>query len=269
MNLHDACFSNHIQTTNEDIQHIIKTLSNNQTQYVVYSHFKNEITSFELHQKPNTEEYEIIFSTHLMTFCCYCLGISYTFHNLSGPAIIQIGNKLNNVIYKCHYKNNKKHREDGPAVFFYSNQHIIEEVYFINNALHREDGPARISYSSCNRITKEEYDQNNKIHRLDGPAIITYYNDGCIETEHWFKNNKRHRLNGPAYTYYQRVGTSIKSWYLNNKTIDTKKYPIVENNRICGEIPLTKETILNALLFDREYGMFLKQLYDKLSSQTI
>jgi len=47
-----------------------------------------------------------------------------------------------------YYKNNKKHREDGPAVVSKKvNGGVAYEKYYINGELHREDGPAVIFYN--------------------------------------------------------------------------------------------------------------------------
>jgi hypothetical protein len=39
---------------------------------------------------------------------------------------------------KIYYKNNKVHREDGPAIEFFDG----EKHWYINGQYHREDGPA-------------------------------------------------------------------------------------------------------------------------------
>ena len=63
---------------------------------------------------------------------------------------------------KRYYKDNKLHREDGPAVE-YPNGY---KEYYINDKLHREDGPA----VECANGDKFYY-IDNKLHREDGPAV--------------------------------------------------------------------------------------------------
>ena len=67
-----------------------------------------------------------------------------------------------NFWYKEHFKGNKHHRLDGPAVE-YKNGH---KEYFIEDKRHRLDGPA-VEHPSGYK----EYWVEDKYHRLDGPAI--------------------------------------------------------------------------------------------------
>lgn len=83
------------------------------------------------------------------------------------------------------YKNNKLHREDGPAVEFSNGKHL---EWMINDEHHRNDGPAII----CEDGTQAWY-YNGSAHREDGPAIIRA--DG---TKEWYFNGKLHRVDGPA-----------------------------------------------------------------------
>jgi len=97
------------------------------------------------------------------------------------------------------YQNNKRHREDGPAVI-YSNGN---QEWYQNGKLHREDGPAIIS----NDGTQFWY-QNGKQHREDGPAFI-----GLDGTQIWRQNGKHHREDGPVIIR----SNGYKAWYQNDK----------------------------------------------------
>lgn len=59
---------------------------------------------------------------------------------------------------KEYCKDNKYHREDGPAVIWYNKKgEVIREWYYINGIKHRENGPAIIWYHADRQIELEEY----------------------------------------------------------------------------------------------------------------
>ena len=64
---------------------------------------------------------------------------------------------------KFHYKDDKLHREDGPAVI----QSTGTVEYWFEGKLHREDGPAVIYSNGA-----MSYYIKGKLHREDGPAVI-------------------------------------------------------------------------------------------------
>lgn len=67
----------------------------------------------------------------------------------------------NNIFY---YKNNKRHREDGPAVIWNNG----DREWWLNDRLHRDnDKPAVIQ---CMGL--KQWCQFGKLHREDGPAVI-------------------------------------------------------------------------------------------------
>jgi hypothetical protein len=91
-------------------------------------------------------------------------------------------------------KDNKLHREDGPAyIEYYENENgnIWREVYYINGNIHREDGPACIYYyeNENGNIWREVYYINGNIHREDGPHVIDYFENGSIKAEWYYLNN--------------------------------------------------------------------------------
>jgi hypothetical protein len=76
---------------------------------------------------------------------------------------------------KRWYKDDKLHREDGPAVLYPNGN----KQYYRNGLLHRDDGPATI----------EDYEYkwyiHGKLHREDGPAVIHANGE-----QDWCLNNK-------------------------------------------------------------------------------
>lgn len=77
----------------------------------------------------------------------------------------------------CYYRNNKLHREDGPAIIFAAG----EQRWYIDGRLHREDGPAIIYANGY-----EEWYHCGMLHRDDGPATK------LGETYGWWLNNKQY-----------------------------------------------------------------------------
>jgi hypothetical protein len=75
------------------------------------------------------------------------------------------------------YLNDKRHREDGPAVECSNGT----REWFLNGVRHREDGPA-VEHTDGDR----EWYLNGKRHRTDGPAIE--YPSG---KRYWYLNGER------------------------------------------------------------------------------
>lgn len=73
------------------------------------------------------------------------------------------------------YKNNKLHREDGPAIEMINGS----KEWFYNGQLHRLDGPA-VEQNDGGK----QWHVYGKLHRLDGPAVI--FKNGNQE---WWINN--------------------------------------------------------------------------------
>lgn len=69
--------------------------------------------------------------------------------------------KKDNGVY--YFKNNKLHREDGPAIDSFNG----DSEWYIDGVIHRIGGPA---YSSLDERYHEWY-ENGDLHRLDGPAV--------------------------------------------------------------------------------------------------
>jgi hypothetical protein len=87
-----------------------------------------------------------------------------------------------------YYKNNNRHREDGPAII----QVNGNQEWWLNGIRHREDGPAILS----NNGEYEQWFLYDKRHRdNDLPAIINTKNS----VKEWWFNGQRHRVGGPAF----------------------------------------------------------------------
>jgi hypothetical protein len=62
-------------------------------------------------------------------------------------------------------------------------------AWYLNDKRHREDGPA-VEHSDGSKV----WYLNGKRHRQDGPAVEWKYGG-----KSWYLNDKRHREDGPAY----------------------------------------------------------------------
>ena len=121
-----------------------------------------------------------------------CLRLTKKYDNkkfINGNISIQIKSNLIAI-----YKNNKLHREDGPAVI----RNNGSKEWYKNGRLHRDDGPA-IIHSDGDKL----WYKNGKLHRDDEPAIIR--SDGY---QAWYKNGKLHRDDGPAIIHSD--GTKVR-----------------------------------------------------------
>ena len=118
---------------------------------------------------------------------------------------------MKNGKYKQHhrivyYKNNKYHREDGPAIILTDGT----TEWYKNGELHRIDGPA-VEYPNGDKY----WYINDEMHREDGPAVE--YPNGHKE---WHFHDKLHREDGPAI----ELANNQKLWYLNDKRYTEEEY---------------------------------------------
>ena len=106
------------------------------------------------------------------------------------------------------------HREDGPAVIWYSvSGGSLQELWYINGVHHREDGPALIWYYNDGSIWQEEWYINGVVHREDSPAFITYDTDGSIKLEAWYWCGMVHRLDYTKPAIKTTAGEMLYYWY--------------------------------------------------------
>ncbi len=137
-------------------------------------------------------------------------------YKLDNPVVVYLADRLNydpmipsisgflsdGTYYQCWRKNNRHHRDGGPAIIYGDGT----QKWYQNGMYHRDDGPA-IIYAGGRR----EWYCNGKLHRDDGPALI-WTSD---VRQMWFQNSKLHREDGPAIIYED--GTH--KWYRNGKEI--------------------------------------------------
>lgn len=104
---------------------------------------------------------------------------------------------------------------------------------------------------------------DDKLHRNDKPALMLWQNQKVI-VRCYYKTNKVHRLEGPAYIDYRLTHKTHKQYFVNNKKIDLDRgveFPVFNGDKIVNDMPLNSATIMNAMLFDREYGKFLRTIH--------
>ncbi len=92
------------------------------------------------------------------------------------------------------FLNEKRHREDGPAIIYPSGS----KYWFKHGELHRENGPS-IEYANGDK----EWYKNGECHRENRPAI-----ENANGSKSWYKNGELHREDGPAVDH-----DCIKVWY--------------------------------------------------------
>jgi hypothetical protein len=107
-----------------------------------------------------------------------------------------------------YYKNDRLHREDGPALIMTTG----EEGWFLFGLLHRIDGPAMYTKDMKHIV----YYVHGRCHRVDGPALIPFegkclllkddtisylsgvYGNFDTGSEYYYQHNNLHRSDGPA-----------------------------------------------------------------------
>ena len=111
---------------------------------------------------------------------------------------------------KCWHLNDKRHREDGPAIEYPDGS----KFWYLNGNLHRVDGPAIEDANG----SKEWY-LNGKRHRVDGPAV-----EYATGSKYWY-------LNGVQYTeadWIKQLQKAKSSCAGKIVEIDGVKYKLVE-----------------------------------------
>ncbi len=100
---------------------------------------------------------------------------------------------------KKWYKEQKIHREDGPAIELANG----DKEWYIDGLLHRSDGPA-LDHANGDK----EWFIYGLLHREDGPSLEHANGDRA-----WYINDKCHREDGPAEEY----ANGDKEWYKEGK----------------------------------------------------
>lgn len=135
--------------------------------------------------------------------------------NKNGPTTVRYheNGKIRSKIWRD--KNDKCHREDGPAIENYNTegQLIFEEWYF-NDVRTRNNAPASIRRNKNGIIIREDYFFNNKQHREnDLPSSITYDLHGFIKREDWIEGPKHYRVDGKPTIVKHLNGGQLTSEY--------------------------------------------------------
>jgi len=109
----------------------------------------------------------------------------------------------------------EKFNDPEVKIDYYSNGQKRYEEWYLNDKRHREDGPAiQRWYESGQKY--EEWYLNNKEHREDDPSCQNWYENGQKRYEYWYLNNKIHREDGPSYQQWLYNGQkNYEEWSLN------------------------------------------------------
>ena len=129
---------------------------------------------------------------------------------------------------KKWYRNDKLHREDGPAIEYEDGS----KQWWINGELHREDGPAIESLTPGSEFCRAWY-INDEPHREDGPALEnmvvdrydggpamewdgqTVYLDDFEGEFSWWINGELHRKDGPAV----EMADGTEEWWIHGREL--------------------------------------------------
>jgi hypothetical protein len=138
-----------------------------------------------------------------LTIAPYILTYWEVYHSRSKPITWTLKKLLEFKVVQdkeqtTYYLDNKKHREDGPAV---ENRYGKQE-WWVNGKRHRKDGPA---VDCC---STREWWVNGKLHRKNGPAV-----QGLVRHE-WWTHGELHREDGPAVD-----GLYRKEWWVHGKPV--------------------------------------------------
>lgn len=161
---------------------------------------------------------------------------------------------LNNCLQReAWYRDEKLHRDDGPALIeyypsgkiysekWYQNGVLRKEISYWSNGskkqevwynetgqLHRDDGPAVVMYSQNAAKIYEEWRKNGLIWKEDGPAVIEYFESGEKASESWFNEKSRlHRSKAPAHIKYEKDGAVNQEEYYENGLLHRLDGPAV------------------------------------------
>jgi len=239
--------------------------------------------------------------TKILCFIYLEDGVDLEIHRDNKPAIIYITNhvsfgKIHKIISLYHVKHNTMHRDYGPQELIYDCiDGIIREInlnYVQNNTLYRVNHPATLTFTkdATNKCRLKNITFFNKeslfpkVDRIfysgDGKIIVfkiflskddsmtkTYHtsseddnNNGFIMQTYMHKG-KMHRIDGPAIikTNSNNI-VSEETWVFDNIPIPQNVIKI-KNKEFTH--PPTKTSIIDAILFNREYGMYIKQFHEE------
>jgi len=260
---------------------------------VIYSHHAMRVC---LYKHNIDKSYLIIFKNETLNveYYIYCADKEYKVINrYEKPAFIKIkcSSASTYITASLYYiQNNIEHRDFGPQTLLYEQHDRTNNKFFLsqlaykqNGILYRSNGIVKLSFNNHtdinldNGIAKSsivcsyrqviknnvKYSINYKLGNhllvnsimvifLDYPGKYIKINDGI----YFYENSTLHRYEGPAILT-KNDGIEKKSWFINGEFLpDT----IVKLTNNIPNKPLTKANILEAMLFNRNYGEYLLNL---------
>lgn len=158
-------------------------------------------------------------------------------HRSNGPAVLnqllkdgQMYEKrmwFNNgtILKEEHTKNNRLHKDKGPALAIYNGRQNKRLIWYQNGTLHRLNGPAYIETKNNKRekirCFKQIWYNRGKVHREDGPALswssVRYrMQQGGVQRHNvdiWCQNNRYHRQQCRFHSIVNKNGERLEEWY--------------------------------------------------------
>ncbi len=195
--------------------------------------------------------------------CIVYLKDMDTIHNDCGPARIITDLKSNQISSVEWFKDGIPHRDEkeGPQFVSLYGKKMFEKHFVTNGKLHRTDGPALSRFLLSYLEQKDsEYWYNN------GVLYKKIYYDTFGDLRQIFYVNpagEYHRLDGPAIYDIKNSYKTIRTWRVNGKNIDPSILPVIENEKILNNKTIDRAMIVEAFLFDRDYGNFLLKFKEK------
>lgn len=111
------------------------------------------------------------------------------------------------------------HPADETQLIIIYNDHYIKE-YFKNDKVHREDGPAYIKYYLNGIIANQTWFIDNRRHSIDDKFTSAWYHpNGMISDVSWYIDDKRQRENDkPTYISWNDDGRLVKKiWFIDGR----------------------------------------------------
>jgi len=98
---------------------------------------------------------------------------------------------------------------EAARTWFHPDGNKYREIYYKNNEKHKDDGPAEIVYNSDCKVLWESYYKNGiQHHDGDVPSTVSYYTDGKLAEEQYYHHGVLYRPNNkPCWIEYKRNGS--------------------------------------------------------------
>ncbi len=235
------------------------------------------------HKQENSYMVRISAINH--TTYLYLDGDLKTLNRNKKPAVIILDNfsikeKINNAysvtIILKYYKNGKDHNDFGPTELRFNqinDKFVLSRLEFTKNDLYYNKhgivcydnsqlGKVDIVFMKHDVITSYSFLPNHiEIEKALGDyrQIINCERNGTCARS-YEKNFTTHRLDGPAYIYKTKTKTYME-WHVNGKKLPDD----IIHYKKGLEKNTTKTDVLKAMLFDQEYGEFLKEKLNEIA----